>query len=105
MRIVIDPCPDLTVLRRACVWINGAVPAQEANVIHHRICAGHPLRGHCTRINAVRVKSDARHDISPALRSFQQRLRASDTLKRGSRISQKYSRYAGVQADEHRVWL
>ena len=66
---------------RSSIWINRAVASQKANIVHHRIRAGHPLRSHRSRIDAVGVEADAGHDIRPAFWSFKQRLRTANALK------------------------
>ena len=65
------------------------VAAEEAHVVHHRRCAGHPLRGHRPRVDAVRVEPDADHDRRAALRRLEERLRRPDALEGRRAVRQR----------------
>ena len=85
------------------VGIVGAVPAQEAHIIHQRVAAGLPKRRHRARIDAAGEKPDARHDIVAAPGRFQQRPGRTDAGKAGRIVRQVNLGDGGVQPDQHRV--
>ena len=81
MGVVINLLPDFGGFFRGGVRIDGAVTSQKAHIVHHRIRAGHPLRRHRSRIDAVSVQADAGHDIGPVFWGFKQRLGTANALK------------------------
>ena len=79
--------------------------AQEPDVVHHRVLAGHPLDGHRARVDAVGVDADADHHVRPALRRLDHRLRRADALEGLGPVEQVDLRGQRVQANQHRVGL
>src|SRR6266478_6975930 len=105
VRIVVNLLPNFASLLGSGTRLHGAVTTEEADVVDHRIAAGHPLCGHGTRIDAIGVETDASEDVCAALRRFQQRLWAANTLECGCAVGDQDARDAGMQTDENRVRL
>ena len=78
---------------------------EEANIIDHGILACHPLESHSARVDAIRVKANARDDVIPTFGGFQQGLGTADTLECRCSIGEQYARDAGMQADQNCVGL
>ena len=72
MRVVVNLVPDLEF--SAAVAFGSIVPCPPRKRTSFIIesAARHPLRSHRARIDAVRIKSDARYDIGSASREFQE---------------------------------
>ena len=98
MRVVVD------ILARA-VDLRGAVAAQKADVVHHRILARHPLQRDRSCVDAVGVDTDSREDVGAALRRLDDGLRRPDALEGSSPVRQYERGGAGVQAHQHAVRL
>src|SRR5215831_5044017 len=79
--IVVDQLPHFFIFLRCRAWINSTVATEEANIINHGILARHPLESNGARVDAIRVKANARDDVIPAFGGFQQGLGAADTLE------------------------
>ena len=63
--VVVDGC-------EGDAGIVSAVAAEEADVVHQRVFAGHPLRADCAGVDAVGVEADAGDDVSPHHAGFQE---------------------------------
>ena len=105
MRVVVNQLPVVGSIRGGVVRIDGAVAAEEAHVVHHGICAGHPFGGDGARIDAVGVEADAGDDVGSVLGSFEERLGTADALKSRSAVGEEDAGDAGLQADENGVGL
>ncbi len=81
----------------------GAVPAVQADIIQHGLCAGHPFHADGAGIDRTRVDADARDDIGPTLRGLDNRLRLARSLKRGGLVRQIDHRGRRMEADQHGV--
>ena len=80
-----------------------AVPAVQADIIHHGIRPGHPFDADGAGIDRARVDADAGDDIGPALRGLDDRLRLAGTLKRGGLFRHVDHRGRRIEADQHGV--
>ena len=83
----------------------GAVPAEKAHVVHHRVRAGAPPRGHRSRVDAVRIQANPDHDVRAALWRVQERQGRTHALKRWRPVGDDELRGTRMQADQGRVRL
>ena len=95
-------CVVVRILTRA-VGLARTMPAEKPNIVHHRGGTCHPLHRDRAGVDTVRVETNTKQDICAALRSFDQRFRSADALKRRCPIRYNDLCAVGMQSYEDSV--